>query len=151
MSPTSATCLLTRSGDGFKGEALFRATLNRSTPTTREQRHPVIVPISVMESVLGELAIVKVGPGPYKPWISWTDDYSDNALRVTVGSVEVRFYSQSQGATGVPWGVEVNGQVVVAESPDIIAAFARLDPCLLLDTYQQMIQDADKEFRDGPR
>lgn len=132
------------------GEALFRVTIRRGTGETREQRLRVTVPTAVMEGVLRDLMTVTVVPGPYTPRIEHTDDYPDDVVHVSSGGRDVRFFTQSQGADHVPWGIEMGGQVVVSDAPDIARALRRLDGCLLTDAYDRLISTADADYRFGP-
>src|SRR5262249_39758968 len=138
---------LTRTGDVFRGDAEFLMYIPDGQGTKREATHPVVVPSRLMEGVLEDLTAIRVSLGPYKAWIRWTDDYPHISLRVTFGDQEVKFFSDSQGPEQVPWGVEQNGQTVVAESEDIAITFRQLDACLLVDTYTQMIREIREEER----
>jgi hypothetical protein len=148
-SPTSALYTVAWTGDAFTGDVHFEVA--RGRPNPKEQTLPVAIPTALMEQVLTELSSVKVSPGPYKPWIDWTDSYPDNMVRVKFGGQEVVFHSKSQGEGSVPWGIDFARQTVVAESDDIAVAFKRLEPCLHLDTFQQMIQEAANESRSQGR
>lgn len=146
----SATYALTRSPDGFAGEALFRVTVRRGAGETHEQRLPITVPTMVMEGVLRDLTIIKVVPGPYRPRMDHTDDYPDDLVQVSSGGHQVRFYSQSQGYDHVPWGIETGGQVLVSDAADVARALRRLDTCLPTDAYDEMISRGEADYRAGP-
>jgi hypothetical protein len=45
------------------------------------------------------------------------------------------------------WEIDVGGHAVVAESDDIAIALKRLEPCLHLDTFEQMIRESFNERR----
>jgi hypothetical protein len=141
--------VLTRSTDGYVGEALLRVTLQRGSGETREQRLAITVPTPVVQSVLRSLMAVTVLPGPYAPRIEWTDDYPDDLLQVSSGGRQVRFFSQSHGDR-VPWGIESAGQVVVSDTPEIARALRRLETCLRTDAYDALVSRADADYRFGP-
>jgi hypothetical protein len=149
VTPMSALYTVARAGDQFTGDVHFEVA-GRLIPR-KEQTLPVSIPTALMVQVLNELSLVKVSPGPYKPWIAWTDDLQENTVRVKFGRNEILFQSQSLGDGHVPWSIDISGQTMVAESGDIAVALKRLEPCLHLDTFQQMIQAAFDEGRSQGR
>jgi hypothetical protein len=142
--PRMATYLLKRVDGAFKGEARFEVGMGM--PGSRDETHPVIIPVALTEGVLRDLSLIQVSPGPYTPWIQHTDDFPTKTVVVMFGGQEARFVTHSQGEGNVPWSVEYGDQTVVAESPDIAMAIKRLETCLLLDTYEGVIHDAVDEF-----
>jgi hypothetical protein len=146
-SPQEATYTLARSGDAFRGTASFLMYIPTGRSSKREETHAVVVPVSSMEIVLRDLTSIRVSPGPYRPWIKWTDDYPRISLRVTFQGQDVRFFTSSQGAGNVPWGVEHNGQTFVAETEDIAIVFRRLDVCLLGNSYDRIVRQIAAEER----
>src|SRR4051794_18734372 len=138
ITPTLARYTVERAGNQFTGDVHFEVA--GRLIAKKERTLPVAIPTVLMQQVLAEFSSVKISPGPYKPWIAWTDDLPESMVRVTIGRGEAVFHTQSQGDGHVPWEIDVGGHAVVAESDDIAIALKRLEPCLHLDTFEQMIR-----------
>jgi hypothetical protein len=145
IAPTSALYTVARTGHEFRGDVHFQVAIGGTNH--KERTLSVAIPTALMEQVLAALSVVRVSPGPYERWRPWTDDYPDNVVRVKFGGQEAVFRSNSQGIGNVPWGIDFGGQTVVAESDDIASAFKQLEPCLHLDVFQQMSQEAANDGR----
>src|SRR6266536_905727 len=98
--PRMATYRLQRVGGAFRGDARFEVGMGLTG--SRGETFPVIVPIGLAEGILRDLSSIRVSPGPYTPWIEWTDDFPGNAVDVMFGGQAVRFLSHSQGEGNVP-------------------------------------------------
>jgi hypothetical protein len=74
---------------------------------------------------------MSVREGTYEPLITHTDDYPFLVIGLTLpGGMEVRFYSKSQGANHVPWGLDYNGKTYIVESARPQEALSALRPYL---------------------
>lgn len=74
---------------------------------------------------------MSVREGTYEPLITHTDDYPFLVIGLTLPSgVEVRFYSKSQGADHMPWGLDYDGKTYIIDSPRPQEALSALKPYL---------------------
>jgi len=108
-------------------------------PATRA----VAIPADVARAFLALLATTSGQAGAYAPRVSHTDDYPSVRLVLTTAHGEVTIYSQSQGATHVPWGLRIDGgrgeYIVDNDTPQ--RAIALLLPYLDYETLDLLIDE----------
>ncbi|MDQ5825374.1 MAG: hypothetical protein M3441_14370 [Chloroflexota bacterium] len=127
-APINARYSLDNSPSGLIGEGNFS-----SGSRAQSVAFTVAVPPEVAAKFFSFLddPAMTVREGTYEPLITHTDDYPFLVIGLTLPSgVEVRFYSKSQGADHVPWGLDYNGKTYIVDSARPQEALSALRPYL---------------------
>jgi hypothetical protein len=127
-APINARYSLDNSPSGLRGEGNFSSGYRAQSVA-----FTVTVPPEVAAKFFSFLddPTMSVREGTYEPLITHTDDYPFLVIGLTLpGGVGVRFYSKSQGADHMPWGLDYNGKTYIIDSARPAEALSVLRPYL---------------------
>ena len=141
-NPHKARYELERQGSGLIGKARFEAGWSEGPTATAN----ITVPVEATLDFLDTLAQSPAVYGHYEPRIKHTDDYPSLSIEVRLPDQTVRFYSESQGETHVPWGVDVKGDTFVINSDEPARALALLKPYLKQDVLRKLLDEQWKKL-----
>ncbi len=143
-SPLEAHFDVARQGAGYVGTgrlAVLGSYYRRPLPPPATRA--VAIPADIARAFLALLATTSGQAGAYAPRVSYTDDYPSVRLVLTTAHGEVTIYTQSQGATHVPWGLRIDGgrgeYIVDNDTPQ--RAITLLMPYLDYETLDLLIDE----------
>ena len=136
FAPIVNQSTLTQTNGQFEGSAYLEAGGYRQGISDTVA---ISVPAEVMTAFLSALANTPVVSETYRPYFSHTDDYPHLEIRIGTGENAITFYTESQGATNIPWAVDVGGQRYVSYSEDIAAALSNIQPYLAKEAQDKLI------------
>jgi hypothetical protein len=136
-NPHKARYQLERQGSGLAGKALFEAGWSEGPTATAD----ITIPDDVTLKFLDTLAQSPAVYGHYEPRIEHTDDYPSLSIAVRLPDQTVRFYSESQGETHVPWGLGIQGNTFVINSDEPARALTLLKPHVKQDILLKLLEE----------
>lgn len=142
-SPLKARYVLERKEDEFKGQARFSAG---EEGRRREAVRDIAIPVGVTDAFLRLLSKVPMEEGEYRPRIDHTDDYPSIEIRLEIGDLSVRFFTSSQGAGHVPWGLQVGDETFVVRSSMPADALEILSSYLCKDVLDRLADELKSEW-----
>lgn len=147
ISPLRARYFLGQEKDGFKGQAKFSAG---EEERRREVVRDIMIPIDVTHAFLRLLSEVSVEPDEYCPVMDHTDDYPSIEIHLKIGDLSIQFFTESQGANHVPWGLRIGDETFVVRSSIPADALEILSPYLHKDVLDGLADALMSEWdRDG--
>src|SRR4051794_5463526 len=111
----------------FEGTAEFSAARGARQRTATIN---IAIPADIASAFLQALGSVAAQEGAYKPKVDHTDDYPSRVIDLDTAQGPVRFYTQSQGADAVPWGLDFAGRTYVINVDTPATALALIGPYL---------------------
>ncbi len=132
---------LKRNGTAFHGEARFSVGWNDEKSTTTI----IKIPLKAVQEFLKILSETPLEEGSYKPRIEVTDSYPKIKIELETKEERFVFWTESQGADHIPWGVRFAGKEYVANSGVPASALNVLAPYLKEDVLGKLIKEIDKK------
>lgn len=143
---------LTRTGDQFTGTGTVTADAISSASGRRSIDGVVSIPADMMSRALQRLSDISIIRGNYKSRDEWTDDHPETQILVTLGDEDAfRFFSTSQGALQIPWGVEHGGTEYIVHGDGVARVIGELEPYLLRSTLRDLTKALETEVMDADR
>lgn len=139
-NPILAHYILERKPEGMTGMAEFQAGEGRGV--TVSETVPINIPESVIKDFLARLAAIPLVEGAYNPKVEHTDDYPNISINLQITNGTAAFYTQSQGAEHIPWGISLANKTYVVDSPAIWEAYQLLLPYLKKDELDKVVEEA---------
>ncbi len=142
-APLEAHYTLQRTAAGFSGKASFAAGGYGGHP--RRALREIEIPSEAAHTFLQMLSEAPIRAGRYEPTITHTDDYPSIRIELETETERVVFFSESQGAGHVPWGVTLKGKTYVSRSDVPARALATLSPYLEREALERLEAEVEAE------
>ena len=140
LSPINRRWTLERGAADWAGYGSF--SIRSSGPNQKLASVSVRIPHDVMDKFLHTILRTQLSAGTYKPSILYTDSYPSRRIELVTNDGTLAFFSESQGATGDPWGAMWITKPYLVGGPSPAIAFDLLRPYLHLDEYDTLLKQA---------
>lgn len=137
LAPLNKEFVLELAEDSYIGEAQFSLG-GCCEGMERSRAESLSIPVETVNTFIDVLEQIALVEGDYQPFYQWTDDYPYIAITLKNGQDRFVIYTNSQGATHVPWAASYNEKEYIIDSDAPMQAYTILIPYLKQEVFEAM-------------